>query len=225
MTFDDLRSAGRELATALEGRKGDSPIVLGLARGGVPLAVEVAVALSAPLDVVVFRSFFLRPAGDRVRAAYVGGTLAVDDELQPGALTANPVEAAFVADGLSALAERNALVRGERPVCPVAGRTVMLVDNAMRTGGTMRSGVRLVRKLGPARVVVAVAAAGKDALEATEPFADEVVCLATVPRLGNAAMAYRRFDVPDDLDIASLLAGADERKGLRAGGGVARSSS
>lgn len=213
MKFPDLRTAGRALAVALEPwRAADDVLVLGLVRGGVPLAVEVAAALELPLDLAVFHTFFLRPEGDRVRAARIGGTLVLDDELHRR--TGSSVEDVFVAEGLAALEQRDRVCRGSRPVRPVAGNTLLLIDNGMRTGGTMRDAIRLVRKLDPVRVVAAVPISAVDALRKTEPFADEMVCLRTVDPLGNVGMAYDRFDVPTEPRIHDLLGEHDRVRSL-----------
>jgi putative phosphoribosyl transferase len=202
--FPDLRTAGQALADTLQPFRGaQDTVVLGLVRGGVPLAVEVAAALGLPLDLAVFRTFFLRPKGSRIRAGRFAGVLVVDDELQRW--TGPAVEETHLWEGLAALEERERTCRGDHPAMPLAGKTLLLIDNGMRTGGTIRDAIRLVRKLEPARIVAAVPIAAADALRTTEAHADEMVCLRTASQLGNVAVAYERFDVPSEERIREML--------------------
>lgn len=178
-------------------------MVLGIVRGGVPASIEVARALALPLDLLVLRGILQRVHGDPVRAARVAGRLLLDDQLK-GRGGADSVEDIFIAGALDELSERERTCRRLRPPADVEGRMVILVDNGIRTGTTIRGAVRATRRAGAARVVVAVPVSSSDGLEVARGLADEVVCLAVPEPFGNAAMWYQRFDVPPDEEIAGL---------------------
>jgi putative phosphoribosyl transferase len=199
-----LRSGGVALAAALERFRGaENTVVLAIVRGGVPAAVEVAGALGLPLDLLLLRALLPRTAGEPVRAARVAGNLVLDDELT--SLAPDSIEQTFVDDALVSFAERDALCRGSRPPLAVAGKTVLLIDNGLRTGGTMISAIRALRTLAPARVIAAAPVAQASSLELAKMLADEVVCLLTPEPFGNVAMGYVRFEVPDEARIRTLL--------------------
>ncbi|HEU0014061.1 MAG TPA: phosphoribosyltransferase family protein [Longimicrobium sp.] len=180
-------------------------MALGIVRGGVPAAVEVGRALDLPVDVLLVRRLLLpRGPHDPVCAVSAAGSLVMDDEAAEIG-ESDPAAGAFVADALAAFAERVRLCRGDAPPRPLAGRTVLLVDNGVHTGGTVRIAVRALRRLRPARVVAAVPVAAAEARAELEALADEVVCLAWAEALANVAEAYASFRVPAVEDIAALL--------------------
>jgi putative phosphoribosyl transferase len=207
MRFADLRSAGRLLAAELRTyRRAPETIVLGVARGGVPAAVEIAADLALPLDLVLLRAMLQRRDwSDPVRAVNVAGTLILDDELAERDPLSRAVEDMFVADALDAFARRGSCCRGDRASLSLAGKSVLLVDNAIRSGSTIRGAMRALRKMSPRRVVVAVPVSSAEGLDVARALADDVVCLATPEPFGNGAMWYERFDVPRDEEIESLL--------------------
>lgn len=208
--FDDLRQGGRELAGRLEAYRGrERALVLGVVRGGVPAAAEVAVALGLPLDLVVIKRL-LAPRGPLhpASAVEVCGTLVLDDEVPPPpAAPRTPLEH-FLAGALEELARRADTCRGPRPPAEVAGRTVLLVDNGVHTGSTMLTALRALRRLRPARVVAAFPCASPEGLSAVAAEADEAVCLATPTPFGHVGLWYKTFDVPEDEKIPALLAPA-----------------
>lgn len=200
--FADLQSAGIGLATALEQYRHDrDAVVLGIVRGGMPAAREVAVALDLPLDIVLLRPLVKHRSGDLSRAVRVAGTLVVDDHGPQH----NPVERTFVAEALATLAARDAACRGALPPNDVTGRTVLIIDNGMRTGQTMASAVRAVRSLNPARISVAIPVSSPSAFALVGGLTDDLHCVMISPALGNVAMAFARFDVPDEAAIAKML--------------------
>lgn len=206
MKYPDLRSGGVALAVALAPyHRADNTIVLGIVRGGVTLAHEVARTLELPLDVVLLRPMMQRLPGPPVCAARVAGTLVLDDELQAMAGPPVTIEEIFVADALQAFTQRDLVCRGQRAPLSVAGQTVLLVDNGLRTGGTMRLAIRGVRKLGPARIVAAAPVGAAEALELVRPLADELVCLASPAPFGHVGMWYRKFDVGSEAEICRTL--------------------
>lgn len=196
--FANLRSAGRELAGALEQyARRDDTLVLGIVRGGIPVATEVARHLSLPLDVLLQRRLF-----DNVTAVYTAGTLVLPEQ---AAAREDPGAAEFLAEALRTFAERNTLCRGTRPAVDVRAMTVLLIDNGVHTGGTVRAAVQALRTLGPARIVLAVPVANPDTRTDLEARADEVVCLEWPCPFPHVGIWYADFDVPHVEQIHALL--------------------
>jgi len=158
-----------------------------------------------PLDLVLLRGLLQREPGNPVRAASVAGKLVLDDALKVHAKPPLSVEELFVAEALEAFAQREMMCRGARPAVDIAGRTILLVDNGMRTCATMRGAISAVRSMAPARIVAATPIAAPEALPLAKTLADEVVCLATPEPFGNVAMWYERFNVPADEQIHEFL--------------------
>ena len=190
--YENLASAGRALAPHLEPYRG--AIVLGIARGGVPAAIEVARHLGAPLDLIAKHGLLIAD-GKPIGGVTVAGTLVADPRLP---------SSDFVQEGLDELRARTQLCRGDRAPLDVRDQTLIIVDNGMRTGGTMRLAIQSARSLGAKHIIAAIPAATPESRELIEPLADEVVCLEW-RILGNTAMAYKRFDVPRNEEIAGLL--------------------
>jgi len=176
--FADRADAGRRLAERLGAYAGRGDvIVLGLPRGGVPVAAEVARSLPAPLDVCVVRK--LGVPGDEelaLGAIAAGGVLVLNDRVVSGLHLSDEAIAAVAAVEHAELRRREQAYRGERPPADVAGCTVIVVDDGLATGATMRAAVRAVRMRAPARVVVAVPVAAPETCAALGPEVDEVVC-------------------------------------------------
>src|SRR5262245_6109379 len=209
--FEDRRDAGRRLARKLGSYGGSDCVIVGLPRGGIVVADEIAAALGAPLDVVVVRK--LRAPDDPERAI---GALAAgpppDVTLDEGAIEALRVPPDYLLDEITAqLAEarlREALLRGGcRPVS-LAGRTVVVVDDGIATGSTMNAALRAVRRTRPRRIVVAVPVAAVVALTTLRPLVDEVVCLRVPRRFGAVGAFYREFAQASDGEASALLARA-----------------
>jgi predicted phosphoribosyltransferase len=202
--FADLSSGGQELAGALTTYAADrDALVLGLVRGGVPASLEVARRLDLPLDVLLLTALLTDASGEVLRAISVAGTLVPDQGCAaqpPGA-----IERLVFDDGVRALTARAAACRGPRPAAGIAGRTILLIDNGMRTGQTMAAAIRAVRTLNPDHVIAAVPVGAAAAVTLAGGRADHFHCLVTPPFLGNVAMAYHRFDVPGDDRIRDLL--------------------
>jgi putative phosphoribosyl transferase len=207
MKYPDLRSGGVALAAALQSyHRAPDTIVLGIVRGGVTLALEVARTLELPLDLVLLRRMMQRLPEPPVCAGRVAGTLVLDDELTAiTAHAAESIEEIFVADALAAFAAREQACRGSRPAVSITGKTVLLVDNGLRTGGTMRSAIQAVRRLNPSRIVSAVPAGSREAVALVTPLADETICLRSPEPFGHVGMCYERFDVGTERQIGELL--------------------
>lgn len=180
--FRDRREAGRALAALLEHYRGDETVVvLGLARGGVPVAWEIAAALAAPLDVLVVRA--LRAPGRPelvIGALAPDGRVVVNDDMVRGLrLTAEQVRTA-ARDAAAELPRDRATCRGDRAPAALAGRTVIVVDDGSSTGATLFAAIDAVRAAEPAHLVVAVPAAPESTCREVRGLADDMVC-ATMP--------------------------------------------
>lgn len=208
-TFEDRRDAGRRLAAALsDSLSGVDCVVLGLPRGGVPVAAEVADALDAPLDVLVVRKVGVPGHGELAMGAVASGgttvrnadllaSLGIDDATFEQAAEAERVE----------VRARERRLRGHGGEAPVDGRTVVLVDDGIATGSTMRAALASLHQRSPTRIIVAVPVAPAGVCEDLAREADEVVCLST-PRLFRAVgLWYDDFRQVDDGQVRALLAG------------------
>jgi erythromycin esterase-like protein/predicted phosphoribosyltransferase len=206
--FKDRAHAGRLLAERLPACAGrDDVIVLGLTRGGVPVAAEVAKALGAPLDVLLVRRLHLPGHDDLAIGAVASGGVRVLDARALRELDLPPDAIAAVTAETAREVERQARAyRGDRPPPDLAGRIAILVDDALVSGDRMRAAVRAVRQQEPARVVVAVPVAPPDVCADLRGIADEVVCLREPERLGSAGSWYEQPDVPDEREVQDLLA-------------------
>lgn len=205
--FPDLRSAGRQLARTLEEFTARADvIVLGLARGGVPVAFEVARQLSLPLDFVILRRLLASQDGAApVCAVNVAGTLVLDEQLPPRPTVPQSGFDYFVADALAGLAARARLCRGERPATELAQKTILLVDCGICGGSTMQAAIRAVRSRQPAQIIAAVPVASTEGHAAIEAVADQVICLASPEPFGHVGLWYRDFSRPGDHQVSELL--------------------
>ncbi|ADV67931.1 phosphoribosyltransferase [Deinococcus maricopensis] len=214
--FQNRQEAGRHLAALLAGQDALSgAVVLALPRGGVPVAFEVAEVLRAPLDVFVVRKLGV-PGHEEVAAGAVasGGVRVWNDHvLRYFGLTV-PDLAGVEARETAELARRERVYREGLPPVPTQGRTVLLVDDGLATGATMRAAVRAVRPQQPARVIVAVPVGATDTVEALRDDADDVVCVLMPDPFVAVGQAYAEFRQTTDDEVRALLARA--RKGERA---------
>jgi predicted phosphoribosyltransferase len=205
--FRNRTDAGRQLAGKLAAYA-DRPdvVVLALPRGGVPVASEVARALGAPLDVFVVRKLGV-PGHEELAmgAVATGGLRVLNDEIVHG-LDIPEREIAAVADReLHELSRRERLYRGDHPPPDVGGRTVILVDDGLATGATMRAAVQALRQQQPARIVVAVPTASPDTCEALKAAADDVVCAMTPEPFFAVGHWYDDFTQTTDDEVARSL--------------------
>jgi putative phosphoribosyl transferase len=209
LPFDDRAAAGRALGAALQGRFPDERVVvLGLPRGGVPVAAEVAAALRAPLDVFVVRK--LGTPGHRelaMGALASGGARVLNEDLIRSLGVPDEAVERVAAAELVELRRREQLYRGDRPRVDVAGCTALLVDDGLATGASVLAAVQAVRAARPARVVVAVPVGAPEACRRLSAVADEVVCLHAPPGFGAVGTYYRDFRQTSDDEVERLLAG------------------
>ena len=184
----------------------DGAIVLGLPRGGVPVAFEIAEALGAPLDVFVVRKLGVPGHEELALGAIASGGVRVVNRrvVEQLAIPPHQVEAIAAAEGRE-LARREQDYRGERPPRDLAGRTVILVDDGLATGATMLAAIRAVRQQRPARVVVAVPVAPHEVCEALRREAHEVVCLLTPAAFRSVGTWYDDFSQTSDDEVRALL--------------------
>jgi putative phosphoribosyl transferase len=211
--FRDRSHAGRYLATKLRRYAGrPDVVVLGLPRGGVPVADEVARALGAPLDVFLVRKLGVPGREELAMGAIAsGGVRVVNEDVvrQLGIPEAVLDEAA--AEERQELDRRAAAYRDGRPAPELRDKTVILVDDGLATGSTMRAAVAAVRQLGPARVVVAVPVGAAETCAEFRGEADEVVCAVTPEPFFAVGSWYEDFTQTSDEEVRELLARAAER--------------
>jgi putative phosphoribosyl transferase len=207
MLFRDRTEAGRLLAAELS-RYAHRPdvLVLGLPRGGVPVAYEVAQALEAPLDVFVVRKLGL-PGQEELAVGAIasGGARVLNEEVVKALEISNEVIDSIATQEQAELERRERVYRGDRPWPEVRGRVVILVDDGLATGSTMRAAVAALRRQQPARIVVAVPVAAPETCEEFRAIADEIVCLDTPEPFYAVGLWYRDFGQTTDEQVRSLL--------------------
>lgn len=205
MNYRNRRAAGEALAEHVAGYAGrDDVVVLGLVRGGIPVAAEIARRLGAPLDALVVRKLGV-PWSPEVAFGAVGpnGVLVLNDDiaagLPPGAV------AAVVHHESAELARLEHRYRSGRPPLDLIGRVALLADDGLATGASARAGVAVARSLGAARVVVAVPVASADAAAQLAEEADAVVCAWQPPDFGAVSRFYDDFGQVADAEVTALL--------------------
>ncbi len=209
--FQNRIDAGRQLAARLDTMRGQDVVVLGLPRGGVPVAAEVATALGAPLEVIVVRKLGV-PFDAEVAMGAIGedGSRLLDHDLIDRlGITQTQIDAVDRAERAT-LASRVALFRGGRAREPLTGRIALIVDDGIATGATASAACGIARGLGAARVVVAAPVGGPDAVARVQG-ADEVICLLQPPGFRAVGAHYRDFGQTPDSEVVRLLAEARRR--------------
>jgi len=205
--FPNLSRGGAELAAALpRAGLGKDLFVLAIVSAGVPGAVEVAKQLEAPLDLVIIRRLLTpQGPGSQAVAVTVAGTLVVDEEIGPRPEKPQTPFDYFLEDALNTLTVRTKLCRAERPPVELAGKPLLIVDCAMRTGLTMKGAIEAARTLNPGSITAAVPVTSDDGRRLVEPLADELVYLAAPEPFGNAGVWYKDFRRMADEAISQYL--------------------
>ena len=217
-SFRDRRDAGRALAeqlTAYRGKHG--ALVLGLARGGVPVGWEVARALGAPLDVFLVRKLGVPQWRELAMGAVAsGGGVVMNDSVVSSLHITDEQIQAVIDSETAELERRERAYRGERPAADLHGKVVILVDDGIATGASMLAAVRAVRAARPQSIVVAVPVGPQSACRELAKEAEDVVCASMPPAFDAVGQVYRDFHQVTDDEVRELLAtpttgGAPER--------------
>lgn len=217
-TFKDRHDAGRKLAAALMHLKDESPVVLALPRGGVPVGYEVARALDAPLDVLIVRKIGAPGQAELGLGAVVDGQHpqcilndAIMQQVQPppGYIEAEQRRQ------LVEIERRRTLYCGARAPVPIEGRTVIVVDDGIATGGTLKAALSALPRAGTAHLIFAVPVAPAESLTSlrNEPHVDEGVCLLVPDWFRAVSLYYEKFDQTSDEEVVDLLHAASIRPG------------
>lgn len=205
MTYDNRRHAGEILARSLADYAGrDDVVVLGLVRGGVPVAAEVAHALGVPLDVLVVRKLGVPWAPEVAFGALGPGGVVVHNPAVEARIAEADI-AEVVAVESAELSRREAAYRRGRPPLSLSGRVAIIVDDGLATGATARAAVAVARRMGAARVVVAVPVGAADALAMLSREADAVVCPLRPEQFGAVSAYYLSFGQTSDREVIALL--------------------
>jgi putative phosphoribosyl transferase len=210
MLFQNRTDAGLKLAQKLAAYAGrPDVVVLALPRGGVPVAVPVAEALNAPLDVFVVRKLGVPGQEELAMGAVASGGVRVllPDIVRQLKVTPAQIDVATEAE-LRELARRERLYRGDLAWPDLRGKTVIVVDDGLATGASMKAAVRALRQAGPARLVVAVPVASPESCARFRALVDEVVCAATPEPFHAVGLWYRDFTQTTDDEVCALLAQA-----------------
>jgi putative phosphoribosyl transferase len=212
--FADRIDAGQRLARLLHAYRGQRAVVLGLPRGGVPVAWEIARTLDLPLDVVVVRKLGAPDNPELGMGAVAeGGERHLDPDVVRSVGASPAWVEAVTARERAELGRRVERFRGGRPPLPLSGATALVVDDGVATGGTALAALRAVRARRPARVVLAVPVAPHHTLAALRAAADDVVCVLPVDVLWAVGAFYDDFAPVDDAVVVALLQRARERHG------------
>jgi putative phosphoribosyl transferase len=204
--FNDRADAGRQLAARMSLLRGEDVVVLGLPRGGVPVASEVAKALKAPLDVILVRKLGVPFHGELAFGAIgEGGVRVISDDVVRKVRLGEKEMAAVEAKEWAELQRRAQRFRGGHDRVPLTGRIAVIVDDGIATGATARAACRVARAQGASRVIIATPIAGIDAPEQFAGYADEVVCLETPAAYFAVGQGYRNFAQTPDDEVVALL--------------------
>lgn len=205
--FRNRRGAGRALGTELGAWTGrDDVVVLGLPRGGVPVAFEVAAMLDAPIDVFLVRKLGAPGQEELAMGAIASGGVRVLNRsvIESLGVSADEIERAVQREDIE-LQRRGFSYRGDRRPLDLRGKIAILVDDGLATGSSMRAAVEAARKLAPAQVIVAVPVAPRSTVREMLAIADDVVCVATPEPFYSVGRFYEEFDQTSDEEVRELL--------------------
>jgi predicted phosphoribosyltransferase len=207
--FRDRTQAGRLLGKRVAAWRDDDPVVLGLPRGGVPVAYEVAKALGAPLDILVVRKIGAPGQPELALGAVGEGGIRLFNHDIVTALGIGPDRLEQLAHAtVLEVAERTAHLRGPVPALELTGRTVVVVDDGVATGATVRAAMAVLRRREVAQLLLAVPVTAPEALRLLGPLADDLVCLSAPPAFMAVGQYYDDFDQTTDQEVRRLLTAA-----------------
>jgi len=209
MPFSNRTEAGRELAKALAFYKEQHPVILALPRGGAPVAAEIAAALEAPLDLVLVRKIGVPFQPELAMGAVIDGQepLVVRNEQVIRMAEINESEFDAIRDReLEEIERRRKLYLGNRPHPELKGQTVIIVDDGIATGATIRVALRAIRMRKPRKLILAVPVAPTQSLDELRTEADEIVCLEDYEDFGAIGLYYSDFRQISDAEVIKLLA-------------------
>jgi putative phosphoribosyl transferase len=212
-TFFDRASAGSALAASLHAyHDREDVLVLGLPRGGVPVAAEIAAALHVPLDIVLVRKLGAPGQPElAIGAIASGGVIVINENILSATADAAEVRGEIQLQRAE-LNRREQIYRNGRLPLQVAGRTVVLVDDGAATGATMCAAVRAMRKQEAKHIVVAVPVASELARRALSEEADQVICLLAPPGFSSVGEWYEHFEQTTDAEVCTILSRARTRR-------------
>jgi putative phosphoribosyl transferase len=208
LVFANRCEAGRRLVPLLMKFGDQNPIVLALPRGGVPVGFEVAQSLNAPLDVVLVRKIGAPGHKELGLGAVVGGAHAqvvMNDAIVDAVQPSPAYLEAEISRQLAEIERRRHIYRGEDPPLDIAGRTVIVIDDGIATGGTMKAVLKALARLEPRRLVLAVPVAPGDSLSTLSSDADDIICLLAPDAFFAVGMHYRDFHQISDQEVVDLL--------------------
>lgn len=214
-SYKNRREAGKHLGNLLKEDYGnrDDVLVLGLPRGGVPVAFEVANTLDVPLDVFVVRKLGVPGQEELAMGAIAsGGTRILNQRIVSAAGIAKQEIERVTAHEREELRRREQSYRNNRPEPEISGKTVILVDDGLATGASMRSAVVALRQLDPAQIVVAVPAAPPETCAEFKDNVDRIICAITPKRFGGVGRWYHDFSQTTDDEVRQLLHEAAQRE-------------
>jgi len=207
--FADRAEAGRALAEAVKARHYDRPAVLALPRGGVPIAAEIAAALGAPMDLVLVRKIGTPGQPELALGAVVDGPapqIVINEDVRKQARVGDEELERATQAQLAEIDRRRTLYLGGRDRVPLEGMSVIVTDDGIATGATMRAALKALRQAKPARLVLAVPVAPAETLARLRDEVDDVICLETPRPFYAVGVHYRNFDPVEDDAVARLMA-------------------
>ena len=208
LPFENRQDAGRQLARKLREINFDNPVVLALPRGGVPVAYEVANALGAPMDLLFVKKIGAPGWPEYGIGAVVDGAnpqIVLTEEIVRQLRPSPEYIEAEMQRQLKEIARRRLIYLGDRQPIDLKDRTVIIVDDGIATGGTVKAALKGVRKNPPRKIILAVPVAPRDTLEELSDQCDEIICLYTPTPFGAVGSFYRDFGQTGDSEVISLM--------------------
>lgn len=211
--FRDRRDAGAKLAESLEKYRADHPIILGMPRGGVVVAYEIAKKLDAQLDVIVARKLGAPSQPEFAIGAIAPGDIVVFNEGIPGYYVSNSLEIKkIISEEKLEMQRRINLYRRGRNKLDVKNKVVIIVDDGVATGQSAIAAIRSIRKMQPQKIIFAAAVGALDAIKVLEQEADEVICLAMPADFMAVGLWYENFDQTTDDEVIALIQSIEKNK-------------